>query len=148
LANIDPESGAFLTDCPGREIFDHVTSRWGLLLLLALVDGPLRFHVLRDSVEGISEKMLSQSLKILSRDGLVERLVESTIPPRVSYKLSAIGHEVAAPLNEVLRWIGRRILDIHAAQKTYDAGKIAPLPARNKQTFAPTNPEVRSSNSS
>jgi DNA-binding HxlR family transcriptional regulator len=120
-ANVNPANGAFMTDCPGREIFGHVTSRWGLLLLLALIEGRLRFHALRDRVEGISEKMLSQSLKMLARDGLVERFVEETIPPRVSYELTQMGKEVAAPLNEVLRWIGRRVPDIQVAQAAYDA---------------------------
>lgn len=120
VANVNPETGIFTTDCPGREIFNHVTSRWGLLLLLALVDDRLRFYALRDRVEGISEKMLSQSLKMLARDGLVERFVAPTNPPRVSYELTKLGQEVAAPLNEVLRWIGRREADILAAQKEYD----------------------------
>jgi DNA-binding HxlR family transcriptional regulator len=125
LTNIDPANGAFTTDCPGREIFEHVTSRWGLLLLLALVDGRLRFHALRDRVEGVSEKMLTQTLKMLARDGLVARYVEPTIPPRVSYELTQMGEEVAATLNEVLRWIGQRVADIRVARMTYDVEKAA-----------------------
>lgn len=121
LSGVDSANDPFTSDCPGRTVFNHLTSRWGLLLVLALVDGPMRFHALRNRVEGISEKMLSQSLKMLARDGLVRRSVEPAVPPRVSYELTAMGREVAAPLTGVLRWIGRRMPDILAAQDHYDS---------------------------
>jgi Predicted transcriptional regulators len=109
-------------NCPCREVFDHLTSRWSLLVLLALSDGALRFHALRDRVEGVSEKMLSQSLKVLVRDGMVARHVEPSVPPKVSYELTALGREISQPLREVSEWIGRRIEDIKRAQRRYDAG--------------------------
>ena len=111
---------AFTTECPGRAVFNHIASRWGLLLLVTLGEGPLRFHLLRDRIEGISEKMLSQTLKFLVRDGLVQRLVEPTIPPRVTYELTPIGGELAAPLRDVVERLGRRVPDILAAQVAYD----------------------------
>lgn len=101
-------------------MFNHIASRWGLLLLVTLGEGPLRFHLLRDSIEGISEKMLSQTLKFLVRDGLVRRLVEPTIPPRVTYELTPIGGELAAPLRDLVGRLGRRVPDILAAQVAYD----------------------------
>ncbi|MEO4001404.1 helix-turn-helix domain-containing protein [Mesorhizobium sp. CAU 1732] len=113
--------GPLTADCPCRVVFDHLTSRWSLLVLLALSDGVLRFHALRDRVEGISEKMLSQSLKTLVRDGRVVRHVEPTVPPKVSYELTRLGEEVSEPLRQVSEWIGRRIDDIKIAQTHYDA---------------------------
>lgn len=113
----------FVADCPGRTLFNHLTTRWSVLLMLALVDGAMRFHELRDRVGGISEKMLSQTLKTLARDGLVRRLPEATVPPRVSYELTPLGMEVAAPLGEVARWVERRIPEVLVAQRSFDAGE-------------------------
>jgi DNA-binding HxlR family transcriptional regulator len=117
----DPSNDAFNKDCPGREVFDHVTSRWGILVLAALRDGPLRFYQLRDRIGGISEKMLSQNLRVLTRDGLVERMVEPDIPPKVSYRLSPLGQEGSAPLRTLLDWIALRSPDILLAQSRHDA---------------------------
>ncbi|WP_200940209.1 helix-turn-helix domain-containing protein [Devosia sp. Root436] len=94
-------SDPFTSDCPGREIFIHVTSRWALLILASLSVGPMRFHMLRDRVDGISEKMLSQTLKTLCRDGLIDRTVEPTVPPQVTYELTQIGLELAGLLREL-----------------------------------------------
>jgi DNA-binding HxlR family transcriptional regulator len=124
--NVQPEGPeedtgiAFTAECPGRAVFNHITSRWGLLLLVTLGEGPLRFHLLRDRIEGISEKMLSQTLKSVVRDGLVRRLVEPTVPPRVTYELTPIGAELAAPLRDVVERLGRFVPDILAAQQAYD----------------------------
>ncbi|MEV4061892.1 winged helix-turn-helix transcriptional regulator [Nonomuraea dietziae] len=117
----DPSTDAFNKDCQGREVFDHVTSRWGILVLAALRDGPLRFYQLRDRIGGISEKMLSQNLRVLARDGLVERMVEPDIPPKVSYRLSPLGQEGSAPLRTLLDWIALRAPDILLAQSRHDA---------------------------
>lgn len=117
----EQEAGiVFTAECPGRAVFNHIASRWGLLLLVTLGEGPLRFHLLRDRIEGISEKMLSQTLRSLVRDGLVRRLAEPTIPPRVTYELTPIGGELAAPLREVVERLGRFVPDILAAQQAYD----------------------------
>ncbi|MFE3542235.1 winged helix-turn-helix transcriptional regulator [Nocardia sp. NPDC059177] len=95
----------FDKDCPARTILDKVTSRWGVLILAALRDGPMRFHVLRDRIGGISEKMLSQNLRTFTEYGLLERTVEPTIPPRVSYELTPRGHEIADRLQGLLEWV-------------------------------------------
>jgi len=117
----EQEAGiVFTAECPGRAVFNHIASRWGLLLLVTLGEGPLRFHLLRDRIEGISEKMLSQTLRSLVRDGLVRRLAEPTIPPRVTYELTPIGGELAAPLRELVERLGRFVPDILAAQQAYD----------------------------
>ncbi|TGG90265.1 transcriptional regulator [Natronospirillum operosum] len=116
----DSEQGPLKAGCLWRDVFNHVTSRWGFLILIALADGPLRFYVLRNSVEGISEKMLSQTLKLLMRDGLVSRHVEETIPPRVTYALTDMGHAITTHLNGVSNWIGDHVDAIAQAQKQFD----------------------------
>jgi DNA-binding HxlR family transcriptional regulator len=116
----DASGDPMLADCPGREIFNHLTSRWGFLVLLALADGPLRFHAVRDRVEGVSEKVLSETLRTLVRDGLITRSVNPTVPPQVTYALSELGREVAPLLGEVRGWLGRRVFDVLAAQRRFD----------------------------
>jgi DNA-binding HxlR family transcriptional regulator len=117
----EPDGDAFHNHCPGRMVLDHVRGRWGMLILLALQPGPLRFFELRDTVGGISEKMLSQNLRVLLRDGLIERTVEPVTPPRVSYALAPLGEELAVPLRALLDWIALRTKDVVAAQRRHDA---------------------------
>jgi len=100
--------------CPTRTVLDHVTSTWGLLLLLALADGPLRWGELRRAVEGISEKMLAQTLRTLVADHLVHREVGETVPPRVDYSLTGLGEELVAHLLPLMRWIQRNADEILA----------------------------------
>ncbi|HZH11886.1 MAG TPA: helix-turn-helix domain-containing protein [Microvirga sp.] len=114
-----------LADCPGREIFNHLTSRWGFLVLLALADGPLRFHALRDQVEGVSEKVLAETLRTLTRDGLITRSVKPTVPPQVTYALSELGREVAPLLGEIRSWLAWRVSDVLAAQWEFDRHREA-----------------------
>ncbi|WTW99937.1 helix-turn-helix transcriptional regulator [Streptomycetaceae bacterium NBC_01309] len=112
----DMASDAFNSDCPGRMVFEHVTNRWGMLILAALGDGPLRFYLLRDKIGGISEKMLSQNLRELARDGLVEREVEPSAPPKVTYSLTPLGRELSGHLNVLLGWIALRTPEIVASR--------------------------------
>lgn len=81
--------------CPSRLILNHVTSRWGVLILIALKDGTLRFGALRRRIGGVSERMLAQSLRSLEQDGLVRRTAHQTIPPHVEYDLTPSGADVA-----------------------------------------------------
>lgn len=104
---VSPATGrdVFDKDCPARTILDKLTSRWGVLILASLRNGPLRFHVLRDAIGGISEKMLSQNLRTFTSYGLTERTVEPTTPPKVSYSLTPMGQEVAERLHGLLEWV-------------------------------------------
>ncbi|MBP2479290.1 DNA-binding HxlR family transcriptional regulator [Crossiella equi] len=99
----------FHTDCPARAVVDHVTSRWGIWVLISLRNKDLRFYELRESIQGISEKMLSQTLRALLRDDLVWRAVEPTTPPQVTYGLTEFGQEVGEPLTELFDRITRRL---------------------------------------
>lgn len=96
--------GVFPAGCPSRTVLEHVTSKWGLLILIALSEGEHRWGELRRRADGISEKMLAQSLKTLEQDGLVRRDAEAVIPPRVHYSLTDRGHEVSALLVPLADW--------------------------------------------
>ncbi|MGW5387277.1 winged helix-turn-helix transcriptional regulator [Nocardia sp. NPDC003963] len=113
-------SDAFNSDCPAREVLDHITSRWGVLILTALVPGALRFSELHAAIGGISEKMLSQTLRTLVRDGLVSRSVEPTTPVRVGYELTDLGRSLTESLQRFLDWIRLHTSDVVSAQRRYD----------------------------
>ncbi|GAA4626281.1 helix-turn-helix domain-containing protein [Actinoallomurus vinaceus] len=113
-------SDTFHSDCPGREVMEHVTGRWVPLILAALTPGPMRFFELRQRIEGISEKMLSAKLRTLVRDGLVERTVEPTTPPQVSYELTELGQGLSRPFAQLVRWISAHTPEVIAAQQRYD----------------------------
>ncbi len=111
----------FSRHCPSREALENVGSKWGTLALLALTEGNYRFNALRRRVDGVSEKMLSQSLQALERDGLVTRDVVTTIPPRVEYSLTALGSQVAAQLKALIDVLESSMPNINAARTSYDA---------------------------
>lgn len=97
--------GVFPAGCPSRKLLDHVTSKWGVLVLVSLSQGPQRWSELRRRAQGISEKMLAQTLKTLERDGFVHRAAQPVIPPRVDYSLTGRGAELAALLVPLVAWI-------------------------------------------
>ncbi|RKS79813.1 HxlR family transcriptional regulator [Actinomadura pelletieri DSM 43383] len=110
---------AFHVDCPARAVLDHVTSRWATLILTGLRDGPLRFSELRAKIEGISEKMLSQTLRTLVEDGLIARTVHPSTPPAVSYRLTELGNGLTHLLHGLMTWIGEHADEVQAARTTY-----------------------------
>lgn len=102
--------------CPSRGVLDHVTSRWGVLVLVALLERTHRFSELRRRIGGVSEKMLSQTLQALEADGFVRREQFPEIPPRVEYSLTAMGGEVAARVQGLAGWIEGNLGRILAAR--------------------------------
>jgi DNA-binding HxlR family transcriptional regulator len=109
---VDLADGVFPAGCPSRTVLDHVTSKWGVLILLALSEGEQRWSDLRRRAEGISEKMLAQTLKTLERDGLVRRDAQTVIPPRVDYSLTERGYELSALLVPLVAWAFENAEDI------------------------------------
>ncbi|MFB7669744.1 winged helix-turn-helix transcriptional regulator [Kitasatospora sp. NPDC056138] len=111
LMQAEPGEGyeVFHTDCPARDVVDHVTSRWGIWVLISLRSNDLRFYELRESIQGISEKMLAQTLRTLVEDGLIWRRVEPATPPQVTYGLTEFGRDVGEPLAELFDRITRRL---------------------------------------
>ncbi|MGC0374556.1 winged helix-turn-helix transcriptional regulator [Streptomyces sp. SAI-229] len=110
----------FARACPSRGTLEHVTGRWGALTLGALHEGSLRFNELRRRVEGVSEKMLSQTLHALERDGLVHREAQPTNPPRVDYELTPLGHEVARRLLALIECVEGSMDAVLQARERYD----------------------------
>lgn len=95
--------------CPSREILRHMTSRWGVLVLIALLGGTLRFGDLRRRIGGVSERMLAQTLQWLEADGLVDRRAFETVPPHVEYTLTPLGRTAAGKVRELADWIERSL---------------------------------------
>ena len=108
--------GVFPMACPSRTVLDHVTSKWGVLLLVALSERTMRWGELRRIVEGISEKMLAQTLRTLEADGIVHREVTGSVPPRVDYSLTPRGSELVVRLLPLMEWIVANADDIVGPQ--------------------------------
>ncbi|MBW5484806.1 winged helix-turn-helix transcriptional regulator [Streptomyces bambusae] len=124
-ASDDLPFDVFARACPSRETLEHVTGRWGGLTLGALHEGPRRFNELRRRVDGVSEKMLSQTLHALERDGLVHREAQATNPPRVDYELTPMGHQVAERLLTLIHFLEDGMPQVLAARQTYDEARGA-----------------------
>jgi DNA-binding HxlR family transcriptional regulator len=105
VAKLMERGNLFAPDCPSREVMKHVTSSWGVLVLIALQDGTLRFSELRRKVAGVSERMLAQTLQWLETDGLVERRAFKVVPPHVEYELTPMGVEAAGHVAALADWI-------------------------------------------
>ncbi|MFE4750084.1 winged helix-turn-helix transcriptional regulator [Streptomyces mirabilis] len=115
----------FARSCPSRGTLEHVTGRWGSLTLGALYEGTFRFNELRRRVDGVSEKMLSQTLHALERDGLVHREAQPTNPPRVDYTLTPLGREVSERLLTLIHFVEGRMDDVLEARERYDGSRAA-----------------------
>ncbi len=104
LFDLFPER-VFPADCPSRTLLNHVTSTWGVLILAALADGSLRWSELRKVVQGVSEKMLAQTLRTLEADGLIDRVARPVVPPHVEYSLTSTGAELSELLVPLMHWM-------------------------------------------
>jgi len=107
--------------CPSREVLDRIGDRWTVLVLMSLADGPRRFTELARQIEGISQKMLTQTLRGLERDGLVKRTVYPVVPVRVEYELTPLGRTLQGPIAALEQWAVTHIDDVLAARERYDA---------------------------
>ncbi len=113
----------FSADCPSRKVLQHVTSRWGVLVLIALLEKMHRFSDLRRKVAGVSEKMLAQTLQWLESDGFVLRQSYPVVPPHVEYSLTPLGKEVAHQVEALANWLEGNLPRIIAAQTVQHASK-------------------------
>ncbi|GAA4559547.1 helix-turn-helix domain-containing protein [Pseudonocardia xishanensis] len=111
---------AFLAACPSRRVMDRISDKWVGLLLAALADGPRRYSELGRKVAGVSPKMLTQTLRGLERDGLVEREVTAAVPVRVDYRLTPLGEGLHATLLHVKNWAEGHVEEVLAARDRYD----------------------------
>jgi DNA-binding HxlR family transcriptional regulator len=112
----------YATACPTRLVLDRIADKWAVLVLGLLGGGPVRFNQLRRQIEGISQKMLSQSLKSLERDGLVARKVIPTVPVTVEYSITPLGETLSATVDGLRIWAETHIEKVLMAQRQYDAG--------------------------
>ena len=99
-------------DCPSREILEHITNKWSVLVLHCLSDGVHRFSELKQRIEGVSEKMLAQTLKMLEKDGLILRTVYPVVPPKVEYQLTIVGSQAAEKINYLIDWVEKSLPEI------------------------------------
>ncbi|MCK6580010.1 MAG: helix-turn-helix transcriptional regulator [Anaerolineae bacterium] len=110
----------YYADCPVRRALDRIGDKWTVLLIGMLEEGPRRFSDLRRGVGGISQKMLTQTLRSLERDGLISRTLYAEVPPRVEYALTPLGETLCEPISAVVRWTEAHIGEVMAAQAAYD----------------------------
>ncbi|MEB5929516.1 winged helix-turn-helix transcriptional regulator [Acinetobacter schindleri] len=99
-------------ECPSREILEHLANKWSILVLHCLSDGVHRFSELKQRIEGVSEKMLAQTLKMLERDGFILRTVYPVVPPKVEYQLTITGSQAAEKINYLIGWLERSLPEI------------------------------------
>ena len=111
--------------CPTRLVLDRVADKWTVLVLGLLAKGPVRFNRLRREIEGVSQKMLSQSLKSLERDGLVSRKATATVPVTVEYAITPLGRTLTSSVDALRLWAETHLEDVLAAQEDYDRNASA-----------------------
>jgi DNA-binding HxlR family transcriptional regulator len=107
--------------CGVRDVLDRVGDKWSVLVIALLGDGPCRYSELRRAIDGISQRMLTLTLRNLQRDGLLTRTVTPSAPPAVSYELTPVGHTLSAELNSLLRWSQANLGYIAESRDRYDA---------------------------
>ncbi|MBB3956788.1 winged helix-turn-helix transcriptional regulator [Novosphingobium sediminicola] len=110
----------FARNCPTRQLLDRVGDKWSILLLGMLGEGEMRFSALKRRVDGISQKMLAQTLRTLERDGLITRHVEPTVPVSVTYAITPLGRELLGALQWLIDWAETRMSAVAQAQVAYD----------------------------
>ena len=116
-----PEWNPYDRNCPSRAVLDRLGDRWAILVVGALSAGPRRFKELTTAVDGVSQKMLTQALRGLERDGLLTRTSHATIPPRVDYQLTEAGVAAAGPMEALVEWAKASMPNVIAARERYDA---------------------------
>lgn len=111
---------AFIAACPTRKLLDRISDKWVSLVLAALADGPLRYNDLARKIAGVSQKMLTQTLRSLERDGLVSRTVTASVPARVDYALTSLGETLLPVMRAIKSWAETHIEEVESARAVYD----------------------------
>jgi DNA-binding HxlR family transcriptional regulator len=112
--------------CPTRQVLDRIGDKWTVLVLILLNDGPVRFNELRRRVAGVSQKMLSHTLKSMERDGLVHRRAIATVPVTVEYSVTPLGQTLTALVDQLRLWAEHNLSHVQAAQRRYDKAQATP----------------------
>jgi DNA-binding HxlR family transcriptional regulator len=114
-----------MDNCPVRDVIDRIAGKWSTLILGALAERPYRFSELRRMVPDISQRMLTQTLRDLQRDGYIDRQVFPTKPPSVEYRMTGLGQSLYEPLSQVITWAALNHPQVKAARVRYDQGDLA-----------------------
>ncbi len=118
---IPTDAEMYLGACPMRTVLGRVADKWTVLIVGLLAQAPaMRFNELKRAIAGISQKMLTQTLRALERDGLVRRTIFAEVPPRVEYALTPLGQTLCGPIGELARWATDHIAQVYAAQSAFD----------------------------
>ena len=123
-ASADGRFDVLAAACPTRQVINRIGDRWSLLVLYALEGGTLRFQELRRAVDGVSQKMLTQTLRTLERDGLVQRTVYATVPPKVEYALTLLGQSLSATIAAIRTWAYANMHQIDSARVSFDTRSV------------------------
>ncbi|HSF97503.1 MAG TPA: helix-turn-helix domain-containing protein [Ornithinibacter sp.] len=118
----DPPWDVMVATCPSRTSLAKIANKWTAMIVIALDAGPLRFGELREAVDGISGKVLTETLRDLERDGVLSRTMYNEMPPRVEYELTPLGQTLRQPLTALGRWAEEHIEDVLRAREDYDQG--------------------------
>ena len=119
------EYDAFLATCPARQLLDRISDKWVTLILTALADGPQRYSDLSRRIAGVSQKMLTQTLRSLERDGLLIREVTPSVPVRVDYELTPLGRSLMPLIAAIKQWAETHMTEVSAARSAYDVSTSA-----------------------
>ena len=111
---------AYVAECPSRQVLDALSDKWVTLILTALADAPRRYSELARAIAGVSQKMLTQTLRMLERDGLVTRTITASVPVRVDYQLTRLGRTLLPVVRAIKDWSETHISEVHAARGAYD----------------------------
>lgn len=112
---------AFVAECPTRQLLDALSDKWVTLVLVALTDGPLRYNALARRIAGVSQKMLTQTLRTLERNGIVDRTVTLAVPVRVDYALTPLGHSLLPLVAEIKAWAETHMDEVLTARTDHHA---------------------------
>jgi DNA-binding HxlR family transcriptional regulator len=125
-------------ECPVREILDHLGDKWSVLVIQNLSSGTLRFSEIKRRIGNVSQRMLTETVRSLERDGILSRTVYPTIPPRVEYSLTPLGESLVPPVMELVRWALDHRAEIRQSRTDYDRERaipIAAMPAPQRRTL-------------
>ena len=114
--------GHFAATCPSRELFDQIADKWSMMVLTVLDGAPQRFNTIKRSLEGVSQKSLTQTLRRLERNGLITRRVLATSPVAVEYAISDLGQTLLPPFRALYRWTKENMATVEASRAAFDAG--------------------------
>lgn len=127
------EYSAYIAECPSRQVLAAISTKWVTLVLTALAEGPRRYSALAHQIAGVSQKMLTQTLRGLERDGLLQRTVTPSVPVTVTYQLTGLGLTLLPVVESIKAWSEAHIEEIHSARCTYEqrpADDQAPMATR------------------